>query len=486
MRKSFEVQLALGAVPIEEVEIPTKSRDELPPTLAALQWIFTTPEVNKEVFDLLEKSILSPRKAIGRAGMDLWQILVLGVVRMTLDVNYDRLHYLSNYDSLTRQLLGQPAFDMTLEFKLSTIKDNIPLLTEELLEKVNAIIVRHGHNLIKKKDEESLAIKIDSYVLETNVHFPTDLNLAADCARKGIILTSRLSKKHGITGWRKSKNWLSKTKALALYCARACRGGGKNKVARVRETASAYLTKLYELEEKILDSVRALQQCPLTWLELVEIEEIKSYHDLLIKHILLIGDRLLEGKTIPAEDKLYSIFEQHTEWINKGKSRPNVELGHRLLIATDQYGLIHDYKIMTGGNEAAEVIPLVDRLISRLGEGRIYSLSTDKGFSKAEDRELLELFIPEVVIPKKGKLSQKDKDRQSRKEWRVLANKHSAIESNINCLEHHGLNRCPDKGYPAYKRYVGLGVLAYNLHKIGNELQATQRKAEKKRVKKAA
>ncbi len=151
MRKSFEVQLALGAVPIEKVEIPTKTRDELPPTLAALQWIFITPEVNKEVFGLLEKEITFARKATGRPGMDLWQILVLGVVRMTLDVNYDRLHYVANYDSLTRQLLGQPAFDMALEFKLSTIKENIPLLSEELLEKINEVVVRHGRKVIKKK-----------------------------------------------------------------------------------------------------------------------------------------------------------------------------------------------------------------------------------------------------------------------------------------------------------------------------------------------
>lgn len=72
--------------------------------------------------------------------MDLWQILVLGVVGMTLDVNYDRLHYVANYDSLTRKLLGQPVFDMTLEFKISTIKENIPLLSEELLAQINAVV----------------------------------------------------------------------------------------------------------------------------------------------------------------------------------------------------------------------------------------------------------------------------------------------------------------------------------------------------------
>jgi len=164
MRKSFEVQLALGAVPIEKVEIPTRTRDELPPTLAALQWIFTTPEINREIFALLEDSILNVDNKTGRPGMDLWQILVLGVVRMTLDVNYDRLHYLSNYDSLTRQLLGQPAFDMTLEFKLSTIKDNIPLLTEELLAKVNEVVTRHGSAAIKKKTKPTKSKSIATFL----------------------------------------------------------------------------------------------------------------------------------------------------------------------------------------------------------------------------------------------------------------------------------------------------------------------------------
>ncbi len=140
MRKRFEVQLALGAVPIEFVKIPTRTRDELPPTLAALQWIFVTPEVSEEVFSLLEDALLSDGLETGRPGMDLWQILVLGVVRLTLDVNYDRLHYIANCDSLVRQLLGQPAFDMEFEFALSTVKENVPRLSEALLEQINAAL----------------------------------------------------------------------------------------------------------------------------------------------------------------------------------------------------------------------------------------------------------------------------------------------------------------------------------------------------------
>ena len=82
IRQLFEVQLALGAVPIELVQIPTSTRDELPPTLAALQWVFTTPQVSNEVFRLLEDQLLRNDRSKGRPGMDLWQILVLGVVRL--------------------------------------------------------------------------------------------------------------------------------------------------------------------------------------------------------------------------------------------------------------------------------------------------------------------------------------------------------------------------------------------------------------------
>lgn len=151
MRKLFDVQLSLGAVPIEKVEIPTRTRDELPPTLVGLQWIFTTPDVNREVFEVLQSIHADKKTAIGRPGMDLWQILVLGVVRLTLNCNYDRLHHIANFDSLVRQLLGQPAFDQTFKISLTALKENIPLFTEEHLEKINAIVGRYGHQLLKKK-----------------------------------------------------------------------------------------------------------------------------------------------------------------------------------------------------------------------------------------------------------------------------------------------------------------------------------------------
>ena len=189
MRKRFEVQLCLGQTPIEKVIIPLKSRDELPPILAGLQWLWQNPEAHAQVFALLEQKINLGKKATGRPGLTLWQILVLGVARLGLDCDYDRLEHLANYDALLRQILGLSPLLAAHEkpFHHKTLSDNAGLVDEELLSQINAVVVQAGRPLFKKKEgggEEPLRVKVDTYVLETNVHFPTDLNLLWD--RAGI------------------------------------------------------------------------------------------------------------------------------------------------------------------------------------------------------------------------------------------------------------------------------------------------------------
>ena len=105
MRQRYSSQPDLASVPIEKIELPLKSRDELPPMLAGLQWIWTHPTLKAEIFALLEAKILAGKKATGRTGIDLWQILVLGTVRLGLDADYDRLEDLANHHSLLRQML---------------------------------------------------------------------------------------------------------------------------------------------------------------------------------------------------------------------------------------------------------------------------------------------------------------------------------------------------------------------------------------------
>jgi hypothetical protein len=106
MRQPFNPEPDLHIIPIEKILLPLRSRDELPPILATLQWIWMHPTLKTEILALLEARILGGKQATGRTGMDLWQILVLGVVRLGLDADWDRMEHLANYDLLLRQMLG--------------------------------------------------------------------------------------------------------------------------------------------------------------------------------------------------------------------------------------------------------------------------------------------------------------------------------------------------------------------------------------------
>jgi hypothetical protein len=100
----------------------------------------------------------------------------------------------------------------------------------------------------------------------------------------------------------------------------------------------------------------------------------------------------------------------------------------------------------------------------------IESMSFDKGNWSEENKGLLELEIRLVVLEKLGRRNGSEKVLESNRKFNFLKNKHSAIESNINELEHRGLDRCPDRDYFHYKTYIALGICAYNLKKIGKKV----------------
>ncbi len=491
MRQRFQQQTTLGITPINEVKFPLHSRDELPPVLMALQHIFITAELNEKVFALLEKKVVSNKKKTGRKGMDLWHILVLAVIRHTLDTNWDRLEHIANYDTLLRKMLGVHVEKFGIEeveFAYQTIVDNVSLIDDELLLQINKLVVAHGHDLLKKKDEPiSLQLKTDSYVLETNVHFPTDLNLLYDSLRKGLDMVKKLKELSDIKGWRKLKDVCRTTKSLFRQASQQVfRSNGKNEQQK-RQAVRDYLQQSRTLQQRFEEVIKMPPAADAATM-LVLIAALKRYNDFAKKFSDQIERRLLKGEIIAPSEKIYSIFEDHTEWITKGKLNQQVELGHLLLLTTDQYNLIVDYKIMEGQRDATQVVPLKQRIQQNYRDKKIISHSFDKGFySKDNLSALQQEYTRQVVLPKRGRCTKEDKERESSKAFKQLRNAHSAIESNINMLEHHGLNRCADKGLKGYRRNVGLSVLAYNLHIIGNmlkkqELQKEQKsKADKKR-----
>ena len=486
MRQRFEQQLDLGLIPIAEVKIPLRSRDELPPVLAGLQHIFVTPELNRKVFAILEDRVCRGKKKTGRPGMDLWEILVLGVVRLALDCDYDRLEQLANYEKLIRSILGVETTKFGTHEKVypyQTIRDNVTLLDEETISQISALVVEAGHRVVKKKEDQGLKIKADTYVLETNVHYPTDTNLLWDSGRKCLDVMQYLSEDGGLDGWRKHRRWRKDMKNAYREVTRASHGGGKNKETRIKGAVMAYLAVARALDKKITWS---LENYATTEIKIIAaMISLDYYQEMLRKHIDLVDRRLLKGEGIPHEEKVFSIFEPHSEWLAKGKAGKPVEIGHKVLIATDQYQFILHHQVIESQSDYHLAVPLAKQLVEKYK--KIESLSFDKGFYSKDNKAAIADMINQVIMPKKGRLSEADKEEESSKTFKLLKRKHSAVESNINQLESNGLNRCPDKGITGYKRYTAFGVLSYNLHHLGVHLLEAQRnKARKDAARKAA
>jgi IS5 family transposase len=468
MRKRFEQQLTIGNTPISEVAITTKKRSgALPGLCAALKEIFVTPKWNEKVFEILEKQVLSKNNKTGRPGMDLWHIFVLSQVRLCQNISYDDLHDLANNHTLIRQIMGVErnfGYDR-YEFGYQSIIDNIGLIDDQTVKELNSIIVDFGHETFKKKEAAALYLKTDSFVVESNVHFPTDYNLLWDSARKSLDMVTRFQEKYNLPGWRKINDWRHDLKNKMRALGKASTSGGKGKTDRVKETTRKYLIKAKALYTKLEKEKASFPQADIV--DAIIFMELERFMELLHKDINLLERRIIKGEDIPHEEKMFSIFEQYTEWVTKGKMRPNVELGKKVSITTDQFNLIVDYDIMEHVSDSEIVPGLAQRIFSGY---KVKSWSFDKGFWNKENKELLSETVETVILPKKGKCNKAEYEQEHQPVFVRYRNKHSAVESNINELEHRGLNRCPDKGYMHFKRYIGLAVCSYNLKKIGDYL----------------
>lgn len=489
MRDRFEQQYSIGRRLIKDTPIKLKYKDKLDELIAAMKAIYCHPEYNQRLFAVLERYLVENKKKTGRKGMDLWCIFVLSQVRLCLNMDYGWVYNLANNHLSIRWLMGietEYSFKR-IEFSYQNIYDNVTLFNDEMVKEINSIVLEFGHGeVFKKKETAALRLKTDSFVVESNVHFPTDYNLLWDSARKCIDgVCVFLGKYKNLQGWRKIKSWKSELKGLMRELGKASASGGKGKEQREAKAASSYISKATALYAKL---EKGLPQLPIADnQDLALVISLEYFMQLLLKHIDLVTRRIIKGETIPHEEKMFSIFETYTEWIKKGKSRPSVELGKKLAITTDQFDLIVDYQVMEYEQDRDIVIALADRLLAKY---KIDSWSFDKGYWGKENKQLLQLEVPKVIMPKLGKRNKQEETEETSRPFKRLKNKHSAIESNINELEHRGLGRCPDRGYPHFKNYVALGVCAYNLKKMGAKLLEEEReklKAEGKiKFRKAA
>jgi len=306
--------------------------------------------------------------------------------------------------------------------------------------------------------------------------------------RKVIETSAALAEGEGLSDWRQSAYNIRCVKKADRRAQRLKRSGAKDPAKRaarqeqIRAAHAEYLT----LCEGFLERARLTRiklQHGFGWPAgaFSALADVIAHAE---RQIDQVRRRVLWGERIPHAEKVFSIFEPHTESISKGKAGVPVELGLKVTVSEDQFGFLLGHRVMQGETDDQLAVPVVEDLAQRYPE--IASVSFDQGFHSPANQQRLAEVVDFPVLAKKGKRSQPEQEREHSPRFQRLRRRHSAVESAINALEAHGLDRCPDHGIDGFKRYVALAVVARNLHRLGAVLLAQEAEQEKRRRQRAA
>jgi IS5 family transposase len=181
--------------------------------------------------------------------------------------------------------------------------------------------------------------------------------------------------------------------------------------------------------------------------------------------------RVFTEETVPAPEKIVSLFEPHTDIIKRGKAGHPTEFGHKVWLDEVDGGIVSDYRILKGNPADSEQWqPAIDNHIERFGKAP-YQASADRGVaSKPNEDYATDKGVKRVILPKAGYKSQKRRDHEKQSWFRRGRRYHAGVEGRISVLKRkHGLDRCLNHGEAGFERWVGWGIIANNLTIIGRK-----------------
>jgi transposase, IS5 family len=479
VRRTIQEQPRLDCPPVDAVPLNLNCRDEIIPILAALKHIYAEPEVRHALLQLIGKDVnpdSSPDH--GREGLSYWTILVLAAVRLGCNFDYDKLQDLAEQHRTLRLMMDIGAWEEPEDFDWRRIRDNLCLLRPATLEKINHMVVAAGHALAPKAIE---AVRGDTFVVETNIHHPTESSLIEDGLNQVVTRAAALAKLHNLPGWRQHDHLLDKVKKLVRAISRASRAKslGADRVQPGYERLLALAADLLQRARELLLLLRFRANGEgIDWLGeglAGPREELWHFLQLTEKVCSTARRRVLLGETVPNAEKIFSIFEPHTELIKRGKQPNPIQYGHSTLVIEDAAGFICHYQIVPNGVLDQDVlVPAMRQLQERVG-GKIKRASFDRAFHTSENQAELAALVEHPCIPKKGKDSGRKQQEGATVEFRQARQNHPGIESAIGALQAgNGQERCRDKTKLGYDRYVGLGILGRNLQALGKLLLAQE------------
>lgn len=300
--------------------------------------------------------------------------------------------------------------------------------------------------------------RMDTTVYETNIHYPTDSSLLWDSFRTVARLV-RVIQKELPELQLDHRFHDKKVKRLATYIARNAASKSKQTQLRVKSTYRELIRRVRWIHGVGLEVLDRLGQAG------YEMEELAYYLPLVAQIIDQADRRVLQGQTVPADEKLYSLFEAHTEMIKRGKAGKPVEFGHKILISQTGEKFIHHYQVLADRIEDNLLLKPALAAHETLFGDYPDVLAADKGFYEGmEQIANLEKKIETVSIGKKGRRTPAEYEREHSEAFLDGQRFRAGSEGSISVLKRaFKLHRCLFKGFKHYAASVGLAVLCHNL-----------------------
>ena len=401
-----------------------------------------------EILDWVEKDIqtLNLKDASGRKSLSVESVLRCAILKQHRDLSYEELSF-TLLDSLSCQTFAR----LTDGFvpKKSALQGAISRIQDSTWERINLALLG---NAKESGIEKGTMLRIDSTVTETHIHDPTDSSLLWDSVRVMTRLLNQ-AREMGIDFEYHDHHRVAKKRASAIIYT-----NGKDKKNALYRDLIRYTKKTVQYFDhaKIAGHVNQSPEWAFWCLE--------------VEHYLLLIDKVIDQTTrrvckdekVPASEKVFSLFETHTDIIIKGSR--DIQYGHKLNFSTGRSGMVLDVVIESGNPaDSDQFIPMVDRHIKHYGKAPRQA-AADGGYASKENLETgKQRGIKDVAFHKKRGLEILDMAK-SLWVYRKLRNFRAGIEAGISYLKRcFGLSRCHWKGLEHFKSYVWSSVVTHNL-----------------------
>lgn len=329
-------------------------------------------------------------------------------------------------------------------------------ISEETWKRINQALGAYAHQE-EKIDGEKL--RVDSTVYEANIHYPTDSSLLWDSFRTLARLLKKMRKSLKAMGLA-PRFHLKKVKKLAEFISR----NGKSTSKRTQRKVTGTYRTLVERVQRIADLTRTVLE---KWSGALEgrATQLAHYLPIVERIIHQTEKRVFEGIILPADEKVYSLFEEHTELLKRGKAGKPIEFGHKIVVAQNGEKFITHYEVLPQRKEDKELLDATLNAHKDLFGEAPRVLAADRGFYESRDQlERLQEEITTVSIAKKGKRTAAEEERESSSDFQEGQNFRAGSEGTISVLKRaFKLKRCLFKGFKNFAASVGCAVFCHNL-----------------------